>query len=176
MIDQTGKIGEMLESDFFVELYDVQGLFGGRNVLVSKKGTVWIQSVRPHARHGKLVEKLYKLTISDEEVDRIRRALVESDFLSLGSDETEGIPDQARPEIVLATGEREPIHAVEFWEGRFLAPDAYQGSDRSRFDTVYRGLLRFETVALERARPVRKGTYKGPESWKAFKKREGLSS
>ncbi len=171
MIDQKYETSRKLAEDFSIELLDVQGLFGGRNVLVSTDGVAWVQTVGPRAGKGRLVEKQYVLTLSGEELERIRHALVESDFFSLQSEERLGVPDEARPEIVLSKSNGALLHSVAVWETCTLPPDAYQNSDRHKFDTVYTELRRLEVVAAERTPPVLKGTYKGPDSWQSLKKR-----
>lgn len=171
MIDQNCDRGRILAKDFSVELLDVQGLFGGRNVLVSKTRTAWVQSVGPRAGKGRLVEKQYVLILSGDEMERICHVLLDNDFLSLQSEERLGIPDEARPEIVLTGSDGTPLHSVAAWERCMLGPDEYLQSDRRKFDSVYREIRRLEEVASERTKPVRKGTYKGPDSWLAFKKR-----
>jgi len=171
MIDEKHETSRTLTEVTYIELLDVQGLFGGRNVCVSRNGTAWVQTVRPREGKRRLFEKQYVLILSGEELQNIRQAVVESDFFSLKSEERFGVPDEARPEIVVTKSDGTPLHSVAVWEKCMLPPDAYQNSDRHKFDKVYTQLRRLEVVAAERAAPVHKATYKGPDSWRSFKKK-----
>ena len=150
-----------------VELYDVQGLFGGRNVLVTGTGTVLVQVVSP-AKKG-LEEKRYARVAAGTpdrvppEVTELLERAVRRDFVTIRSDDRPGIPDEARIEIVLTNGDGDS-REVAFWESTPVLPMDSKESDGNRFHSIYAGLKRFQSELEKSGKPVYQGAYK-PGGW-----------
>ncbi len=124
-----------------IELFDVQGLWGGRRIRVTDGGQMVVEIVQ----RG-MIEQRYELRLSPSDFRQLLRVLIENDFLTLQPPDRPGIPDEARPTIttVNSAGEK---WIVAKWAG---VKDA-------RFDAIYAEFLRLEalTQSLE---PV----YRGP--------------
>jgi hypothetical protein len=125
-----------------IELYDVQGLWGGRRIAVEGATRVVVQLIQT-AMH----ERRYEFAPDEAEIKLLLDLFVENDFLTIQPAERPGIPDEARPRITLvnAAGDK---WAVAKWA---RVPDG-------RFDALYRALLRFEKVT-ETMDPVYTGPY-----------------
>jgi len=156
--------------DARVELLDVQGLFGGRNVLVTGAGSVWVQVVSPD-REG-LRETRYEQIVSrvpaepPPEVAELLECAVRNDFVTLRSDDRPGIPDEARIRIRL-TNRDGTIREAAFWEGTPALPAEAGNTDRARFDALYARIRGFQ-ANLEKTRPpVYQGPYR-PDGWVAW--------
>ena len=102
-----------------VELHDVHGLWGGRACYVWGTGQV-LARVAPVPQH----EDRYAVTLAPEDVVRLVMALIETDFVTLTFPERPGLPDEARPTIVIGNGADE-VRRVEKW-----ANDAHPGFHR----------------------------------------------
>jgi hypothetical protein len=124
------------------ELYDVQGLWGGRIIYAEGLQRAVVRLVQPG-----MFERRYEFASGDE-LRRILDLFVEHDFLSIQPAERPGIPDEARPRITLvnASGEKRSI-------------SKWARVKDERFDTLYRALLHLEefTHTIE---PVYSGPYK----------------
>ncbi len=126
-----------------LELRDVQPLFGGRDILLTAAGPVFIRTVRymPAGRD----EKIYRLPPDTEVRRRILHACILHDFVGLQLLPQTAPPDHGRPEIILtnATGRQ---YSLTSWE------PPLPGSDPAavkRFHAVYKEFLRLEAVAQE---------------------------
>ncbi len=150
-----------------VELDDVQGLFGGRNVLVTGTGTVLVQVVSPGTKG--LEEKRYARVTTGTpdrvppDVEELLEQAVRRDFVTIRSDDRPGIPDEARMRIVLTNGDGESREAA-FWEGTPVLPMDSEESDGNRFSSVYAGLRRFQSELEKSGKPVYQGSYR-PGAW-----------
>src|SRR5689334_22629249 len=124
-----------------IELVDIQGLWGGRRILVSGSRKVVVQRVL----RGQL-EKRFEFELSVDEWNQLLNLFIEQDFLTISPIERPGIPDEARPGISLVNAHSDK-RTVSKWAG----------VKDERFDTVYAALMHFEalTVHLE-------PTYSGP--------------
>jgi hypothetical protein len=126
-----------------IELYDVQGLWGGRRIFVDGTQRVVVQRIQPG-----MFERRYEFAPGEDQIRNILDQFVDNDFLTIRPGERPGIPDEARPRITLvnATGDK---WAVEKWAG----------VKDERFDALYRALLRLEefTKPLD---PVYSGPYR----------------
>jgi hypothetical protein len=156
--------------DARVELLDVQGLFGGRNVLVTGAGSVWVQIVSPD-RQG-LRETRYEQVVSripaepPPEVAELLECAVRNDFVTLRSDDRPGIPDEARIRIRLTNRDGTTREAA-FWEGNPALHADGGNTDRTRFDALYTRIRGFQ-ANLEKTRPpVYQGPYR-PDGWAAW--------
>jgi len=156
--------------DVRVDLQDVQGLFGGRNVLITGAGSVFVQVVSP-GRMG-LREKRYARVaprVPDEvpaEVADLLECVVRNDFVTIGTDDRPGIPDEARMTIVITNGDGVSREAA-FWEGTPSSPLDSEDKPVRRFGVLYSRLKRFQADLEETESPVYKGRYK-PGGWAAW--------
>ena len=126
-----------------IELYDVQGLWGGRRIRVRGDGQLIVQIIG----HG-LIEQRYELTLSPSGFQQLLKALIENDFLTLHPEERPGIPDEAGPTITVinAAGEK---WAVAKWAG----------VKDERFAAIYAEFLRLE-VLTQSIEPVYRGPFR----------------
>src|ERR1041385_7965660 len=113
-----------------VELVDIQGLWGGRRILVSGSRKVLVQRVL----RGQL-EKRYEFELSIDEWNRLLDLFVEYDFLTISPAERPGIPDEAHPSISLMNvgGDK---WTVSKWAG----------VTDERFDSLYATLMHLEKL------------------------------
>ncbi len=112
-----------------VELYDVQGLWGGQRIHVAGSKRVVLRRVLP----GRL-ERRYEFVLSADEWKQLLDLFVDNDFLTLKPAERPGIPDEARPSITLVN-DRGDKWVVSKWAG----------VKDERFDRIYSALMRLET-------------------------------
>lgn len=129
-----------------IELYDVQGLWGGRRIYVEGTKRVVVQVVGPT-----LLERRYEIGLEQDELRHLLDLFVENDFLTIHPQERTGIPDEARPRIMLVNG------TGDKWEVAKWA-----GVRDERFDTLYRAVLRLEALT-QNMEPV----YHGPHEFGA---------
>jgi hypothetical protein len=127
-----------------IELNDVQGLWGGRNISVAGSRRAIVQRVQPG-----LIERRYEFELDAATWTRLLEVLVATDFLTIRPAERPGIPDEPRPcvTIVNAQGER---RSVAKWAG----------VEDVRFDGVYRTLLQLASLT-EMLEPVHVEPYRG---------------
>jgi len=126
-----------------IELYDVQGLWGGRRIRVRGDGQLIVQIIG----HG-LIEQRYELTLSPSDFQQLLKALIDNDFVTLRPEERPGIPDEARPTITVinAAGEK---HSVGKWAG----------VKDERFAAIYAAFLRLEAMT-QSIGPVYRGPFR----------------
>ncbi len=134
---------EVQRSAARIELYDVQGLWGGRRIYVESARRAVVQLIQP----GNF-ERRYEFAPGEAEIKSLLDLFVENDFLTIRPGERPGIPDETRPSITLLNAAGDKC-AVAKWAG----------VKDERFDALYRTLLRLEetTKTLE---PVYVGPYR----------------
>ncbi len=129
-----------------VALYDVQGLYGGRNLYLTGEGTLLVSTVTPGLR-----EQRHRLQLPAADVAALERLLFDAHPIgAIAIPERMGVPDEARPALRVTTragAERE----VAKW-----ANDVHED-----FDALYRALLALETRAVEEGERV----FDGEFSW-----------
>jgi hypothetical protein len=125
-----------------VELYDVQGLWGGRRIYVEGTKRVVAQLVEPTMR-----ERRYEFALRQDDLKRLLDLFVENDFLTIRPPERAGIPDEARPSIRLVNEDGDEREVAK-----------WAGVTDERFDRLYQALLRLEALAQE-GEPVYRGPY-----------------
>jgi hypothetical protein len=108
-----------------ISLRDVQGMWGGRNIFLSRDGTLWVQAV---ARG--LQEKRYKLTLSAEAINDLEKFLSEHRVEEIAIKDRPGVPGEGRPTIELTTTEGKVIQKVK-----------WANDKNEQFDTVYKQLI-----------------------------------
>lgn len=131
-----------------LELRDVQPLFGGVTVrLPGWTGSeAYISQVEPGGKENKYRLRLNWITKEKQEIIRL---CIEHDFLTIQPEERPGIPDEARPSLILTNSKGES-HTVAKWAG---VADG-------RFDAIYHALL-----ALTERREGRKAILPRFNSW-----------
>ncbi len=111
-------------------LLDVQGLWGGRDLWISSDGSAFCRVVEPPAKGGSgLLETLYSFTISDGQRVALHSLFNTHHFCSIQIEDRYGLPDEARPIIVIRAG-GEICRAAKWLN------DSHQG-----FDSIYKHLL-----------------------------------
>jgi hypothetical protein len=127
-----------------VHLMDVQGLFGGQNLYIRSDGRFFSQLVR-HSSGG-LIDRRFKGVLEAEEIGRLSGLLESVDFENLTIPDRQGVPDEARPIIVV------------FKEGRVISKSKWANDFHEGFDRVYSFLKRIGRVQ-EESPPHFKGKY-----------------
>jgi len=156
--------------DARVELLDVQGLHGGRNIRVTGAGAVFVQVVAPG--DGGLREKRYarpapgRPAEAHPEAAELLACVVRNGFASIGTDHRPGVPDEARMRIVITSADGTSREAA-FWEGTPCPPTDGQDSPRERFGAVMARLRGFQADLEENTPPVYEGPYQ-PGAWEAW--------
>lgn len=117
-----------------IELKDVQGLYGGRNMFISGSGEVVVEIVKPNPPKSLLTHK-YQFMLSDSEINRLINMFIEKDFLTIIVSNRKGIPDESKPEIKLKNANGEG-HSVAIWAGDL--------EENKRFADIYQELLMIE--------------------------------
>lgn len=101
-----------------IELKDVQGLSGGRNITILGSGKVTAQIVRRELDSSKTLYRLYQRTyefnLEDIELNSLIDLFVKNDFLTIVIENRLGIPDESKPKIILTNPDGQQ-HAVEIW-------------------------------------------------------------
>ena len=125
-----------------LSLHDVQGLFGGRDIFIVKRGLCVLRIVKP--TEDGLHEVRSSFVIMPKEMASLQKVVRTSDLLSYREKERFGVPDEARPRIEL-----------EFEGGEIFIAEKWDGDADQRFDALYRELIKLE---------AKKGTqlYSGP--------------
>ncbi len=112
-------------SNAAVRLDDVQALFGGVRVHIPNWGPAFVTRVRPDGKELK-----FKIPFSREERFDFYRLCIEQDFLTIQPAERPGVPDEARPSIMLKNS-----------KGQERTVARWAGTQDERFDAIYRVLL-----------------------------------
>jgi len=130
-----------------VVLLDVHGLWGGRDLWIPSDGRATCCAVEP-PKEGQsgLQETRYAFHISESEVDALNDLIAQHHFFTIKTRERDGLPDEARPILLVKTGERR--YGVSKW-----------ANEKHRdFDAIYDHLIR----VAERGRqgtPIASGPY-----------------
>ncbi len=148
--------------DLYMELRDIQPIYGGRDVWVDGSGNVLIRSVQSTAQG--LEEKIFPLKLDQNDANRIIESFIAQDFVSLKIPEQSAEPDHARPSIVLINSGGDQ-HSQEAWEPPLPGSDPV-ASDR--FRKIYRQFLRLETMARETDVTIYSGMYGDDSRWKSY--------
>ena len=131
-----------------IELRDVQGLTGGRDIWFYADGRLIVQIVEPG--NGGLVAKRYQTELPSDAFTLVKALCEAHHFLELNIPLRNGVPDEARPTITVWTASGQ-THSVAKW-----------GNDRhADFDAIYEQLL----TLVGRAQAERP-EFEGPYDWK----------
>jgi hypothetical protein len=140
-------------------LWDVQGLWGGTNLYLSKDGTAYVQIVEPPTipyREGGLREQRFKLNLGKEEVDAFIQLLRKHDFLGIQIKDRPGGADEGRPTLL-----------VRFSSGESKAVAKWSNDKHADFDAIYSWLLDFAKNTAP-IKPIQEGRYDGKWSPDGF--------
>lgn len=120
-----------------VRLDDVQGLFGGQTLVIDVDGHVFADIVT--STSSGLREKRYHFKLSSDELDALLAFVSSSGISEYQGHKHSGMPDEARPEIVVALPRHKRIVAVK-WD-----------NDKDpHFDKLYARLSQLVDRAAER--------------------------
>ena len=99
--------------DVQIELFDVQGLFGGSNIYISGSGRAVVQTAEPQPGKG-LMEKRYEMSLEERRVRDLINEFIKNDFLTISIQDRPGVPDEVRQRIVLIN-HRGESHTIQKW-------------------------------------------------------------
>lgn len=117
-----------------IELKDIQGLWGGRNIFIIGSGKTIIQIVNPDSEKGLgLFEKRYTLSLDDYEIKGLIDTFIKNDFVTIKLNDRPGVPDEAKPEIILINS-----------RGEYREVSKWQNDKNERFDMIYQQILEIE--------------------------------
>ncbi|MFH0886630.1 MAG: hypothetical protein V1843_00520 [bacterium] len=116
-----------------IELRDIQGLFGGRNIIVNGSGIATVEAVYVDPKTKKLAHKTYTAQICKCDVENFLYMAIAKDFVNIKIKERLGVPDEARPTITITNFEGKK-HSISKWAN----------DSNERFDVLYSELLKIE--------------------------------
>ena len=144
-----------------LQFNDMNGLHGGRLIVVTGTGNVLVQIVSYDNEQKKMWEKAYTFDISRTQLNDIFTDIINSDVMTIQLKDRTGIPDETRIHFSMTNENNDTFH-LETWEKSSLPPDAYQDSPRARFDKACLGLKRLEHMARTEKTPDKQGPYVQP--------------
>jgi len=144
-----------------LQFNDMNGLHGGRVIVVTGTGNALVQIVSPNNEQKKMWEKRYSFNISHAQLTDIFTDIINNDVMTIQLEDRPGIPDETRIHFSMTNGNNDSFH-LETWEQSSLPPDAYQDSPRARFDKACLVLKRLEHMAKTEKTPVQEGPYVHP--------------
>ena len=140
---------------------DMNGLHGGRLIVVTGTGNVLVQIVSYDNEQKKMWEKAYTFDISSTQLNDIFTNIINSDVMTIQLKDRTGIPDETRIHFSMTNENNDTFH-LETWEKTSLPPDEYKDSPRAKFDKACLGLKRLEHMARTEKTPVQEGPYVHP--------------
>jgi len=144
-----------------LQFNDMNGLHGGRIVVVTGTGNVLVQIVSYDNEQKKMWEKRYVFNFSPAQLNDIFTDIINNDVMTIQLKDRPGIPDETRIHFSMTNGNNDSFN-LETWEQSSLPPDAYQDSPRAMFDKVCLGLKQLEHIARVEKTPVQQGPYVHP--------------
>jgi len=144
-----------------LQFNDMNGLHGGRLIVVTGTGNALVQIVFYDNEQKKMWEKAYTFDISPAQLNDIFTSIINSDVMTIQLKDRTGIPDETRIHFSM-TNENNGTFHLETWEKSSLPPDAYKDSPRAMFDKACLGLKRLEHMAGTEKTPVKQGPYVHP--------------
>jgi len=143
------------------QLNDMNGLHGGRIIVVTGTGDVLVQIVSPNNEQNKMWEKRYSFNISNAQLRDIFTDIIDSDVMTIQLEDRLGIPDETRIHFSMTNGNND-FFKLETWAQSHIPPGTYPNSPRGRFDKVCLVLKRLEHMAKTEKTPVQEGPYVHP--------------
>ncbi len=144
-----------------LQFNDMNGLHGGRLIVVTGTGNALVQIVSYDNEQKKMWEKAYTFDISGTQLNDIFTNIINSDVMTIQLKDRTGIPDETRIHFSMTNENNDTFH-LETWEKSSLPPDAYKDSPRARFDKACLALKRLEHMARTEKTPVKQGPYVHP--------------
>lgn len=144
-----------------LQFNDMNGLYGGRVIVVNGVGNALVQIVSPNNEQKKMWEKRYLFNISHAQLNDIFTDIINNDVLTIQLEDRSGNPDESRIHFSMTNGNND-FFQLETWEHSSLPPDAYQNSPRAKFDKACLVLKRLEHIAKTEKTPVQEGPYVHP--------------
>ena len=144
-----------------LQFNDMNGLYGGRVIVVTGSGDVLVQLVFPNSEQGKMWDKRYSFDISPEQLNEIFNEIINNDVLTIQLEDRSGNPDESIIHFSMTNG-NDNLFKLETWEQSSLPPDAYLNSPRAKFDKACLMLKRLEHIAGTEKTPVQEGPYVHP--------------
>ena len=144
-----------------LQFNDMNGLYGGRVIVVNGVGNALVQIVSPDNEQKKMWEKRYLFNISHAQLNDIFTDIINNDVLTIQLEDRSGNPDESRIHFFMTNGNND-FFKLETWEHSSLPPDAYQNSPRAKFDKACLVLKRLEHIAKTEKTPVQEGPYVHP--------------
>lgn len=144
-----------------LQFNDMNGLYGGRVIVVNGVGNALVQIVSPNNEQKKMWEKRYLFNISHAQLNDIFTDIINNDVLTIQLEDRSGNPDESRIHFSMTNGNND-FFQLETWEHSSLPPDAYQNSPRAKFDKACIVLKRLEHIAKTEKTPVQEGPYVHP--------------
>jgi hypothetical protein len=144
-----------------LQFNDMNGLYGGRIIVVNGTGNALVQIISPNNEQNKMWEKRYVFNISSAQLNDIFTDIINNDVMTIQLKDRPGIPDETRIHFSMTNGNND-FFKLETWEQSSLPPDAYQDSPRAKFDKVCLVLKRLEHIARTEKTPVQEGPYVHP--------------
>lgn len=130
-----------------IVLFDVQGLWGGRDLWISADGKAICRVVKhPGGSATGLHEARYTCSVPSNELTSLAQKIADNDFFQLKTPDRYGVPDEARPVVFVKSASRS--RAVAKW-----ANDAHPA-----FDAIYAALMRIVRLA-EKGAPAKECPY-----------------
>lgn len=126
-----------------LELRDVHGLWGGRDVRVDGAGRVIVRVVDPTGQ-----EERYEATVPADEAKGLLRAAADADVLNVEVPQRRGAPDEARPRLVVVSG-----------RGLDRSTSKWAGDAVPAFDGVQKALVALADRVVGQAKPTLAGRY-----------------
>ncbi len=157
MTPHTEAADNLKKSFKEVHLMDVQGLFGGHNLFIRNDGSLFLQVVR-HSNRG-LVDRRFKGKLEAEEIERLSLLMQSVDFENMSIPDRMGVPDEARPTIIV------------FKENRIISKAKWANDFHEGFDKIY-GFLKRIIRQQEETVPFFKGNFSRRFHPKGFRKAE----
>jgi len=144
-----------------LQFNDMNGLHGGRIIVVNGAGNALVQIVSPNNEQNKMWEKRYVFNISPAQLNDIFTDIINNDVMTIQLKDRPGIPDETRIHFTMTNGNNDSFN-LETWEQSSLPPGAYQDSPRAKFDKACLGLKQLEHLARTEKTPVQQGPYVHP--------------
>ena len=141
-----------------LQFNDMNGLHGGRVIVVNGTGNALVQIVSPNNEQKKMWEKRYLFNISHAQLNDIFTDVINNDVMTIQLEDRPGIPDETRIHFSMTNGNND-FFKLETWEQSPFPPDAYQDSPRAKFDKACLVLKRLEYMAKTEETPVQEGPY-----------------
>lgn len=129
-----------------VELRDVQGLFGGRDICIDANGHIQVKIVQPNETG--LVERVYVSQIPPDRIAEIEQILDARDFFGMETPDRAGVPGEARPALT-----------VSLASGFHRTVGKWAGDEHEDFDAIYAMLLDLGRQAAKPENLATKGPY-----------------